>query len=141
MSEGMTFRSLRAGRCRGLARQDDIAALEDIVSVGTSAGGARANAVPVWNPATGELRSGKTKAGDGFEEFNRSWRGVAPGSTPFDECLERVQFVLEPLLVLLDVGLPVDRRPAGRSFLLTVDVIGHARAAVRRRQFPRRETD
>ena len=62
--------------------QDDKAALEDILSVGTSAGGARAKAVLAWNPTTGEFRSGQAKAGDGFEDWLLKFDGVAsPGDT------------------------------------------------------------
>ena len=41
-------------------------ALRDILRVGTSAGGARAKAVTVWNPETTEVRSGQVQAGKGF---------------------------------------------------------------------------
>lgn len=44
-------------------------ALDRIISVGTSAGGARAKAVVAWNPATGELRSGQFDAEPGFEHW------------------------------------------------------------------------
>jgi len=52
-------------------------ALKDILRVGTSAGGARAKAVIAWNPATNEVRSGQTKAGDGFEYWLLKFDGVA----------------------------------------------------------------
>jgi serine/threonine-protein kinase HipA len=42
-------------------------ALRDILSVGTSAGGARAKAVIAWNRMTDEVRSGQIAAGEGFE--------------------------------------------------------------------------
>src|SRR5690606_5573297 len=45
---------------------DDRDALEDILRVGSSAGGARAKAVLAWNPDTGEFRSGQVRAGEGF---------------------------------------------------------------------------
>jgi serine/threonine-protein kinase HipA len=46
---------------------DDAQALEDILRVGPSAGGARAKAVVAWNPKSGELRSGQVNAPTGFE--------------------------------------------------------------------------
>lgn len=52
-------------------------ALRDILSVGTSAGGARAKAVIAWNPATNEVRSGQIAAGDGFEYWLLKFDGVA----------------------------------------------------------------
>lgn len=52
-------------------------ALRDILSVGTSAGGARAKAVIAWNPATNEVRSGQVKAGDGFGYWLLKFDGVS----------------------------------------------------------------
>ena len=38
--------------------------MTDILSIGTSAGGARAKAVIAWNPQTNEVRSGQVNAGE-----------------------------------------------------------------------------
>ncbi|MBI5769085.1 MAG: type II toxin-antitoxin system HipA family toxin [Verrucomicrobia bacterium] len=51
--------------------------LRDILSVGTSAGGARAKAVIAWNRVTNEVRSGQIAAGDGFEYWLLKFDGVA----------------------------------------------------------------
>lgn len=51
-------------------------ALRDILRVGTSAGGARAKAVIVWNRATNEVRSGQIAAGDGFDYWLLKFDGV-----------------------------------------------------------------
>jgi serine/threonine-protein kinase HipA len=51
-------------------------ALEDILRVGTSAGGARAKAVIAWNPLTNEVRSGQIPAGKGFEYWLLKFDGV-----------------------------------------------------------------
>ncbi len=55
------------------------AAMRDILSVGTSAGGARAKAVIACNPATGAVRSGQIDAGPGLRalapEVRRGQRG------------------------------------------------------------------
>jgi serine/threonine-protein kinase HipA len=51
-------------------------ALNDILRVGTSAGGARAKAVIAWNRATDEVRSGQIAAGDGFEYWILKFDGV-----------------------------------------------------------------
>jgi serine/threonine-protein kinase HipA len=56
---------------------DDTEAIEDIIRVGTSAGGARAKAVLAWNPATGEFRSGQIDSGDGFEHWIIKFDGVS----------------------------------------------------------------
>ena len=52
-------------------------ALQNILRVGTSAGGARAKAVIAWNPETDEVRSGQTTAGDGFSHWLIKFDGVA----------------------------------------------------------------
>jgi serine/threonine-protein kinase HipA len=51
-------------------------ALLDILSVGTSAGGARAKAVIAFNPGTKQVRSGQTELPDGFEHWLIKFDGV-----------------------------------------------------------------
>ena len=63
-----------AGRLDG---ENDAEALEDILSVGTSAGGARAKAVLAWNPETGEFRSGQLEADAGFEHWLLKFDGIS----------------------------------------------------------------
>jgi serine/threonine-protein kinase HipA len=58
------------------AGQDDQGTIEDILRVGTSAGGARAKAVLAWNPETGEFRSGQAPAGKGFGQWLMKFDGV-----------------------------------------------------------------
>jgi serine/threonine-protein kinase HipA len=52
-------------------------ALNDILRVGTSAGGARAKAVIAWNRETNEVRSGQITAGKGFDYWLLKFDGVA----------------------------------------------------------------
>src|SRR5690606_20507979 len=52
-------------------------AMNDILQVGVSAGGARAKAVIAWNPVTNEVRSGQVKAPEGFEHWLLKFDGVA----------------------------------------------------------------
>ena len=56
---------------------DDKKTIEDILRVGTSAGGARAKAILAWNPQTGEFRSGQVAAQAGFEYWLMKFDGVA----------------------------------------------------------------
>ena len=51
-------------------------ALQHLIAVGTSAGGARAKAVVALNPTTGELRSGQVSADPGFEPWLLKLDGV-----------------------------------------------------------------
>lgn len=55
---------------------DDQHAIEDILRVGTSAGGARAKAVLAWNPETGVFRSGQAPASEGFSQWLMKFDGV-----------------------------------------------------------------
>jgi len=52
------------------------AALEDIVRVSTSAGGARAKALLAFNPETGEVRSGQTDAPEEFQHWMIKFDGI-----------------------------------------------------------------
>jgi serine/threonine-protein kinase HipA len=52
-------------------------ALRSILSVGTSAGGARAKAVIAWNRTTNEVRAGQVAAGEGFDYWLLKFDGVA----------------------------------------------------------------
>ncbi len=55
---------------------DDEDGLEQILQVGTSAGGARAKAVIAWNEKTGEVRSGQTDCPPGFSHWLLKFDGV-----------------------------------------------------------------
>ena len=59
-----------------LTGDNDKETIEDILRVGTSAGGARAKAVLAWNEATGEFRSGQAPAEKGFTHWLMKFDGV-----------------------------------------------------------------
>jgi serine/threonine-protein kinase HipA len=52
------------------------AALLQILSVGTSAGGARAKAAIAWNPRTNEIRAGQFEVEPGFEHWLLKFDGI-----------------------------------------------------------------
>ena len=52
------------------------AALKQILSVGTSAGGARAKAAIAWNPKTNEIRAGQFEVEPGFEHWLLKFDGI-----------------------------------------------------------------
>jgi serine/threonine-protein kinase HipA len=52
-------------------------AMNAILRVGTSAGGARAKALIAWNPSTNEVRSGQIATSDGFEYWMLKFDGVS----------------------------------------------------------------
>ena len=60
-----------------LTGKDDQSAIEDIIRVGTSAGGARAKAIVAWNEQTGEFRSGQVKQQTGFNHWLIKFDGVS----------------------------------------------------------------
>jgi serine/threonine-protein kinase HipA len=60
--------SLRAG--------NEEEGMREILTIGTSAGGARAKAVIAWNPETREVRSGQVEAPPGFEHWLLKFDGV-----------------------------------------------------------------
>ena len=67
----------RAGLAGVFSGTDDRDAIEDILRVGTSAGGARAKAILAWNPKTNEFRSGQVKIPSGFEYWIMKFDGVS----------------------------------------------------------------
>jgi len=56
--------------------EDESAALDTIIRVGTSAGGARAKAVIAWDPKNNDVRSGQVRAPKGFEYWIIKFDGV-----------------------------------------------------------------
>lgn len=68
--------SMREGMHGVLGGEDDHDTLEEILRVGTSAGGARAKAVLAWNAETGEFRSGQVPADEGFSYWLMKFDGV-----------------------------------------------------------------
>ncbi len=61
--------------------------LKHIISIGTSAGGARAKALIVWNPKTNEVRSGQIKTNSDFEYWLMKFSGVSGNKDKEDEDL------------------------------------------------------
>ena len=50
--------------------------MEQIIKIGTSAGGARAKAVVAWNETTNDIRSGQIEAGNGYHYWLIKFDGV-----------------------------------------------------------------
>lgn len=59
-----------------IAGEKAASSLRHIISVGTSAGGARAKAVVAWNPDSGEVRSGQFRLEPGFSHWLIKFDGV-----------------------------------------------------------------
>lgn len=73
-SKILTKRNALQGSFDPELREDS---LQDILRVGTSAGGARAKAIIAWNQKTNEVRSGQVNAGEGFSYWLLKFDGVA----------------------------------------------------------------
>lgn len=58
-------------------QKDEEKAVMEILKIGTSAGGARPKAVIAYNETTGEVKSGQTKAPNGFEHWLIKLDGVS----------------------------------------------------------------
>ena len=58
-------------------KSDEEKAIQEIFKIGTSAGGARPKAVIAYNENTGEIRSGQTRAPEGFEHWLIKLDGVS----------------------------------------------------------------
>ena len=56
--------------------EDDQDAIENILRIGTSAGGSRAKAILAWNPETNEFRSGQIDQGEGFQYWLMKFDGI-----------------------------------------------------------------
>jgi serine/threonine-protein kinase HipA len=67
----------RVGLAGKLSGEDDAGVIEDILRVGTSAGGARAKAILAFNESTGEFRSGQLPADRGFSYWLMKFDGIA----------------------------------------------------------------
>jgi serine/threonine-protein kinase HipA len=70
----------RADPSESLAAPAKHRALQEILRVGTSAGGARPKALIAWNPETDEVRSGQIDAPAGFEYWILKFDGVGDAS-------------------------------------------------------------
>lgn len=74
-----------------LAFEEDVAwstelrdeGMEELLEVGTSAGGARPKAVIGWNPDTNEVRSGRVELAEGFQYWILKFDGVGDGAREF----------------------------------------------------------
>jgi serine/threonine-protein kinase HipA len=73
-SDILTQRNQVNGDFSAIKRKES---LQQILSVGTSAGGARAKAIIAWNRDTHEVRSGQVEAGSGFSYWILKFDGVS----------------------------------------------------------------
>jgi serine/threonine-protein kinase HipA len=110
-----------AGKFSGV---DDAQVIEDIIRVGTSAGGARAKAILAWNERTGEFRSGQVPAAEGFTQWLMKFDGVSGNRDK--EVADPLGFgLIEYAYYLMAVGAGIEmtecrlHREGGRAHFMT----------------------
>lgn len=83
--------------------------LRQLISVGTSAGGARAKAVIAWNRETGDVRSGQTKPRPGYEHWLVKFDGVLGnrdhGDRDDGEEFTRIEYAYHRMAVSAGIGM------------------------------------
>ncbi len=84
-------------------QEDEQKAMKEILSIGTSAGGARPKAVIAYHPKTGEVRSGQTKVPRGFEHWILKLDGVSDVQLGTSHGFGRVEYAY--YLMAKDCGI------------------------------------
>ncbi|MBO4478495.1 MAG: type II toxin-antitoxin system HipA family toxin [Lachnospiraceae bacterium] len=99
--------------------------LHQLISVGTSAGGARAKAIIAWNRKTGDVRSGQTKSRPGYEHWIVKFDGVAGnrdhGDRDDGEEFTRIEYAYHLMAVAAGIEMTecVQMRQSGRYHFAT----------------------
>ncbi|MEQ6118339.1 type II toxin-antitoxin system HipA family toxin [Reichenbachiella sp. MALMAid0571] len=83
--------------------RDERKAISEILTIGTSAGGARPKAVIAFNQKTGEVRSGQTKSPKGFEHWLIKLDGVSDAQFGESHGFGRVEYAY--YLMARDCGI------------------------------------
>jgi serine/threonine-protein kinase HipA len=106
------------------AGDDDAEAIQDILRVGTSAGGARAKAILAWNEETGEFRSGQVDLPDGFTQWLMKFDGISNNKDKeLNDPQGYGQIEYAYYLMALEAGIEMKRcrlhNEGGRSHFMT----------------------
>ena len=101
--------------------KDEEKAMQDILKIGTSAGGARPKAVIAYNPKTKEIRSGQTSVPIGFEHWLIKLDGVSDAQFGESSGWGRVEYAY--YLMAKDCGINISDcellEENGRAHFLT----------------------
>ena len=73
----------RSNLTTSFQKKNRTTALDHILRIGTSAGGARAKAIIAWNPKTNEVRSGQTNLPHGYEHWLLKFDGISENGEMF----------------------------------------------------------
>ena len=102
-------------------RRGKTEALNTIIRVGSSAGGARAKAVINWNRQNGEIRSGQVAALPGFEPWILKFDGVQDKSLGDPQGFGRVEFAYHRMALAAGIRMSECRllEEGGRAHFMT----------------------
>jgi serine/threonine-protein kinase HipA len=122
-----------SGNVGPTARASD--ALQQIIRVGTSAGGARAKAVIAWNPRTQEIRAGQFDVAKGFEHWILKFDGLRANQELGDPVgYGRIEYAYHLMAREAGLALPDARllEEHGRAHFMTkrFDRVGNAKLHV-----------
>lgn len=107
-----------------LEGKNDLNVINDILRVGTSAGGARAKAILAWNRDSGEFRHGQIDAGAGFEHWLLKFDGIennADKEEPDPQGFGLIEYAYSQMAVEAGIVMAECRlhREGGRSHFMT----------------------
>ncbi len=96
-------------------------ALNEIIQVGTSAGGARAKAIIAWNESTGEVVSGQLRAPEGFSQWLIKFDGVTNDLLGDPKGYGRIEFAYYKMAVECGIRMSPSRlfEEGGRAHFMT----------------------
>ena len=100
---------------------DEQQALQQILRVGTSAGGARPKAVIAYNPKTGQVRSGQVNAPKGFEHWLLKLDGVSDAQFGESSGWGRIEYAYYLMAISCGVDMMESRmlEENGRAHFMT----------------------
>jgi len=95
--------------------------LNELIKVGTSAGGQRAKAIIAYNAKTGEIRSGQTNVPNGFEHYMFKFDGVSDATLGDPRGYGRIEYAY--YLMAIDCGITMEKsllfEEHGRAHFMT----------------------
>lgn len=109
---------------KGLKVNLETDSLEEIIKVGTSAGGARAKAIIAWNEKTGDIRSGQITADKGYGYWLIKFGGIdGNGDKEGDDNLQYPRIEYAYYLMALKAGIDMSEcrllEENGRAHFMT----------------------
>jgi len=95
--------------------------LEDIIRVGTSAGGARAKAIVAYNPTTNEVRSGQVAAPKGFSHWLIKFDGISDSQLSTPNGFGRIELAYHNMATACGIEMSESRifEENGRAHFMT----------------------